>query len=412
LARALVEQGHSVRWYSGERFRDVISATGASFYPFVTAPDYDELNMRSALKDVPERNLAFQAFYYIKHVFYKPMLAYYRDLQAIDVGFDAPLVITDEWFTGAIPFAESRQKTWISYGNSPVMYISQDCPPLATNLMPAVNRFQRSRDRIAFHMQKIIFAGTQRYINNLRKEINLPPLSDFFINHNYKISPMHLKFNTQAFEFPLAKLPPAIRFVGPVIFDEKKGQESFHCLDTLDPNKPVVFVTQGSYDIADVEKLLLPAIRALSELGCQAVISTGRKPKSIIPAEFCYDGLVIEDYVPYSRILPHIDIMITNGGFGGVATALRYGVPLIICGDSEDKPVVAARVMYTGCGINLKTGKPSVKALKKAIAAILSDQKYKQEAERISADFASKNAIRESLDLIDQLLPAVECVKN
>ena len=40
--------------------------------------------------------------------------------------------------------------------------------------------------------------------------------------------------------------------------------------------------------------------------------------------------------------------MVTNGGYGGVQQALANGVPLVVAGDSEDKPEVAARVAVVG----------------------------------------------------------------
>jgi hypothetical protein len=42
--------------------------------------------------------------------------------------------------------------------------------------------------------------------------------------------------------------------------------------------------------------------------------------------------------------------MVTNGGYGGVQQALANGVPLVVAGDSEDKPEVAARVRWSGTG--------------------------------------------------------------
>ena len=62
---------------------------------------------------------------------------------------------------------------------------------------------------------------------------------------------------------------------------------------------------------------------------------------------------------PTTCLLPHVDAMVTNGGYGGVQQALAHGVPLVVAGDSEDKPEVAARVQWSGAGINLHTGRPS-----------------------------------------------------
>ncbi len=64
-------------------------------------------------------------------------------------------------------------------------------------------------------------------------------------------------------------------------------------------------------------------------------------------------------FVPHDRLLSHTDAMVTNGGYGGVQQALAHGVPLVVAGDSEDKPEVAARVAWSGAGIDLRTGRPS-----------------------------------------------------
>ena len=67
----------------------------------------------------------------------------------------------------------------------------------------------------------------------------------------------------------------------------------------------------------------------------------------------------LERFVPHHLLLPHVDVMVTNGGYGGVQQALANGVPLVVAGDSEDKPEVAARVQWSGAGVNLHTGRPS-----------------------------------------------------
>ena len=51
--------------------------------------------------------------------------------------------------------------------------------------------------------------------------------------------------------------------------------------------------------------------------------------------------------------------MVTNGGYGAVQRAVSTGVPLVVAGNTEDKPEVAARVAWSGAGINLRTGTPT-----------------------------------------------------
>ena len=64
------------------------------------------------------------------------------------------------------------------------------------------------------------------------------------------------------------------------------------------------------------------------------------------------------EYLPYDELLPRTDVFVTNGGYGGVQYALRYGVPIVTSSGQEDKPEVAARIAWSGVGRRLKTGDP------------------------------------------------------
>ena len=44
------------------------------------------------------------------------------------------------------------------------------------------------------------------------------------------------------------------------------------------------------------------------------------------------------EYLPYDKLFPQLDVMVTNGGYGGVHYALAHSVPLVVAGGGEDKP--------------------------------------------------------------------------
>src|SRR5688572_17487911 len=52
LARALVAQGHDVRWYTGAKYRPLVEASGARFVGYERARDIDDANLD---RDFPER---------------------------------------------------------------------------------------------------------------------------------------------------------------------------------------------------------------------------------------------------------------------------------------------------------------------------------------------------------------------
>jgi UDP:flavonoid glycosyltransferase YjiC (YdhE family) len=110
----------------------------------------------------------------------------------------------------------------------------------------------------------------------------------------------------------------------------------------------------------------------------------------------------LERFIPHDRLLPHVDVMVTNGGYGGVQQSLAHGVPLVVAGDSEDKPEVAARVHWSGAGVDLRTGRPSPARLAEAVRSVVADPAYAARAHALQA------AIRRTrpLDTIAEVLLA------
>jgi UDP:flavonoid glycosyltransferase YjiC (YdhE family) len=96
--------------------------------------------------------------------------------------------------------------------------------------------------------------------------------------------------------------------------------------------------------------------------------------------------------------------MVTNGGYGGVRQALAHGVPLVVAGTTEDKPEVAARVAYSGVGINLKTAAPAPEQVQAAVRRLLYDTRYRQRALALQAEYARYDAVARGVELVEQLV--------
>ena len=64
------------------------------------------------------------------------------------------------------------------------------------------------------------------------------------------------------------------------------------------------------------------------------------------------------EFIPHDKLLPKTDVFVTNGGYGALHYAMATGTPVVVAGDTEDKPETSARVGWSGIGINLKTGRP------------------------------------------------------
>jgi UDP:flavonoid glycosyltransferase YjiC (YdhE family) len=225
----------------------------------------------------------------------------------------------------------------------------------------------------------------QDALNDALAGLGLPPTVDSYFDQvtRYDVT-FHLAVS--AFEYPRRELPPTVRFVGPLPSTDPDTARLPSWWPDLQCSRPVVHVTQGTMDNIDLGRLLVPALRGLGDEDILVVASTGGRPVSAL-LEWLGGPLPsnarVEPFLPYEQLLPHTDVMITNGGFGGVQRALSFGVPLVVAGATEDKLEVAGRVAWSGTGINLRTGTPSPTRLRQAVRSVLANPRYRIEAARL-----------------------------
>lgn len=401
IVSELVESGHEVYWYCGLHYQKQIEKSGAKFLAYNRAFNYHDSSIQDKFPDLPYNSLLKHASYYIKHIFFDNMTGQFEDLTEIVQTFHPDIIVTDEWFCGVIPLKENTNIPWICYCNSPLFFYDDVVPFPGAGIYPREDLFGVNRNRIVnFLVTKIFFRGVQNYINKIRRLNNLGKMKHFFLINNIYLCNAFVKFNTPAFEFKWKHLPDSIKFVGPVI--PKSGLKcDFAWIDNLKTGKPVIFLTQGSVNINDYNSLILPVLKALSESGMIIVVATGNGNNLILPEDLKSDNIIIESFIPYEFILPLSDLMITNGGFGGVITALSFGVPLIIKAGTEDKPEIAARVEYFKTGINLGKGRLSTKKIRNAVDNVLNNPVYKINAQNISSEFKKYDSIRQTIEIIE-----------
>lgn len=112
---------------------------------------------------------------------------------------------------------------------------------------------------------------------------------------------------------------------------------------------------------------------------------------------------LVDSFMQYAYFMPLVDIFITNGGYGGVQAALYHGVPMIIAGETEDKPIVAQKAAEAGIAIDLKTSNPSPAQLREAISEILANKLMQTRCKQL-ATIAQKHNMLTSLIALESLV--------
>lgn len=200
------------------------------------------------------------------------------------------------------------------------------------------------------------------------------------------------QLSTPGLEYPRRELPSSVEFVGPLRpTTTPTAGDLPPWWDDLDGARPVVHVTQGTLDNADLGRLVIPTLRALADEAVLVVAVTGGRPVKAVTDAFagCLPANArVAEFLPYDVLLPRTDVYVTNGGFGGVQLALAHGLPLVVAGSTEDKPEVAARVAWAGAGVNLRTGTPRPARIRAAVRSALTETSYREAAGRLAAESA------------------------
>ena len=404
VAQDLVLRGHRVTVMTGAAHVDAIVAVGAEPHPVLPTADFDQTPFDAASRGrtskVKALNLA------ITRLFLAPMPHQLSELSRAmaTTRFDA--VIADYGFFGVIPLLLGDRATRppiLSYTPCPMMLSSRDAAPHGLGLQPGSGWLSRCRNRMLNAvMQRVMLRPTQRAADARLQRMGLGRLPVFLFDVG-RLADRFVVPTVPEFEYPRSDLPGNVRFVGAVHPRASTNWVPPEWWSTLDGGRPVVHVTQGTVDNEDLSRLIEPTIQALADEDVTVVVSTGgRDVREIgvpIPA-----NTIVSEYVPHDLLLPKVDVIVTNGGYGAVQRAVSAGVPLVVAGSTEDKPEVAARVAWSGAGIDLRTGTPSAGQVRAAVRDVLTDGRYLTRARELETAFAQRDGVAEIAAQVDEVI--------
>lgn len=403
IARQLVKRGHEVWWYTGKNFQSKVEATGARFVPIRTGLEfYDSKNSSDSLL-AERKNLQGLAHlkFSFKHYFADSAVGQVKDLMEILQEFPADVLLSDVCFLGAAWVHEKGGPPWAAFGITALSVISNDTAPFGLGMLPDVSMLGRFRNcclNWIFHQG--LFRDVTVYINQVRASVELPPYQKSFFDA--VVSPfLYLQGTVPGFEYPRRNLPRQVHFIGPYLPQPPAAFTPPVWWDDL-KSKPVIHVTQGTV-ATDFNDLIVPTLQALADEDVLVVAATGGKPIESIKLASIPTNARIEPFIPYYHLLPNVDVMVTNGGYNGVQAALAFGIPLVVAGQTEEKPEICARVQWAGVGINLRTKTPSPTKIKNAVKEILTSPHYQQKAQLLKAEISHYDAPTKAASLLEQL---------
>lgn len=393
VARHLLAGGDRVAVLTSPRYAERVGKAGARFIALPPDADVDLDDPNDAF---PERvGLTGPAAirFDVRNLFIRPAASQLAVVRAeiAREGFDA--VLTEPLFLGAallqrLPRAE--RPPVVVLGIFPLGGKSRDAAPFGLGAVPIPGPIGRLRNAVLRLMaEKVVFGGVQREAEDMAQRTIGRGLGGFVLDWAARAD-AYIQFTVPEFEYPRSDLPPSVHFAGPLPA-LGSAQPLPEWWGDLDGSRPIVHVTQGTVANSDFSQLVLPTIEALAASEALVVVSTGGRPRSALPDELP-ENVRVAEYLPYDRLLPLADVVVTNGGYGGVQQTLAHGVPLVVAGQTEDKIEVSARVGWSGAGVNLRTNVATPAQVTRAVERVLAEPSYRAHAERIGTAMRQSDA--------------------
>lgn len=386
IGRQLRLDGWTVVVLTGSRFRRRIEEAGLAHVPLPASCDFDDRDLDRVFPGRHRMPGVLRSRFDLEHLFAAKIADQYRALSALVDETDVDVVLAENLFLGVLPLLRraGRRPRVGSVCTSPLMVNSQDTGPFGPGFPPSTTRLGMMRNRmLTVGAEHLVLRRVQHLADTAVRECVGHGAGAFILDWPLLADDIFV-LTTPSFEYPRRDLAGRLNFVGPVLDPVGSQHDPPEWWPEVTGSRRVVVVTQGTLDNGDLSKLVEPTLTGLADMDTVVVAATGGKPQSSV--RVLTANSIVTEFVPFDLMLPKADVLVTNGGWGGVHYALRHGVPMVVAGTTEDKNEVAARIVRSGCGIRLRSVRP--RAIRRAVDTVFSDPGYRRRARELGDEIA------------------------
>jgi MGT family glycosyltransferase len=159
----------------------------------------------------------------------------------------------------------------------------------------------------------------------------------------------------------------------------------------------LVYFSLGSLGSADVS-LMRRVIEVLGTTPHRFIVSMGPLHEEIELA----DNMWGAEFVPQTKIIPLVDLVITHGGNNTTTEALHFGKPMILLPLFWDQYDNAQRVHELGYGVRLSTYEFTDSELTGALERLLGDTGLRERLAAAGEEIRRRDGLRKAADLIEK----------
>jgi MGT family glycosyltransferase len=400
IASLLVESGHEVAVQVNEDMRSAVESAGHRFLSEIpnaqTSGGYYFDNYPERMQKSPGMEMTGYDFV---HFFARNIAAQSASLKMALYDFPADLILADSIYWGTFPMLvgpRDKRPAIVHLGVSVVNIGSGKNIPMRPDETPEQREAELER------RERFMLQPAQQAVNAVLGSLDYPTLPCPILEAMTELSDLYLHPGIESFEYPDSN--SKVQYIGAL--PTPASQPTLPAWwQHLDRTKRLVLVTQGTVANRDFGQVIAPALVALGgREDVTIIVTTGGRPVESIPVAIPANAR-IASFLPYAQIMPEIDLLITNGGYGTVNMAISHGIPIISAGLTEDKEEVSAHVQWSGAGIDLRANQPTPEAIRHAVDEIFTQPRYRERAQQLSLEFATHDVEVKLLSLIEECVP-------
>jgi MGT family glycosyltransferase len=302
------------------------------------------------------------------------------------------VVLVDNNCWGAAAAVQSAGLRWAQAATFLLPLVTPDAPPFGLGLRPAQSGLGRLRDTVLRQGALPLFDRLLPPVNRLRRSLGVPAVKH--VPELYMQAPLVLSYTAEPLEYRRTMLPPAVRLVGPGVWDPSADEAEPAWLAAL--QRPLILVTISTV-FQDDAKLINTALQALACEPYDVVVTTA----SLDPAQFdAPPNVHLHRFVPHSLVIRRAAAVVCHGGMGITQKALLSGVPVCVVPFGRDQLEVARRVTEAGAGTSLPASKLTADRLRDAIQQAI---RRRPEAEVVARRLASAGGAPAAATALEEL---------
>ena len=160
----------------------------------------------------------------------------------------------------------------------------------------------------------------------------------------------------------------------------------------------LIYLSLGSLGGADVD-LMRRLIDVLGRTPHRYIVSMGPQAADLVLA----DSMVGSEFLPQTKVIPQVDLVITHGGNNTTTESLHFGKPMILLPLFWDQYDNAQRIDELGFGVRLATYAFTDEEMVAALDRILSDTDLCARLEEMGASIRVRDGLRRGADVIESV---------